>query len=57
MSNYPEGISLLAPLKTSVRPLEAFKDKSDLCALYCNATESKLARQSQVSTSECYLFC
>lgn len=57
MSNYPGGISIPALLKTSVRSLEAFKDKSDLYALYCSAIESKLARQNQSSTSEGYILC
>lgn len=33
MSNYPGGISIPTPLKTFVRSLEAFKEKSDLCAI------------------------
>lgn len=57
MSNYPGGISIPALLKTSVRSLEAFKDKSDLYALYSSAIESKLARQNQSSTSEGYILC
>lgn len=33
MSNYPGGISIATQLKTFVRSLEAFKEKSDHCAL------------------------
>ena len=33
MSNCPEGISIPTLLKTFVRSLEAFKEKSDLCVL------------------------